>query len=125
MKNKTVKFTATGNVLGKFWGDDGHGSYHSTPIKADTKSELIRIANEKLNDGSLDGGAGFECLIGAILIIEKVTTVEIDGDIFTNCSVETEFIGDLVKDQKEWLSLDYAREQLREQLWLDHTMSRA
>ena len=107
MKNKTVKFKAIGNVLGKFWGDDGHGSYHSTPIEADTKSELIRIANEKLNDGSLDRGAGFECLIGAILIIEKVTTVEIDGDIFTNCSVETEFIGDLVKDQKEWLSLDY------------------
>ena len=101
------KFTAHGNVLGKFWGDDGHGGYRSTPIEADLKSELIRIANEKLKDGSLDRGAGFEYLIGAILIIEKVTTVEIDGDIFTNCSVETEFIGDLTKDQKEWLLLDY------------------
>jgi hypothetical protein len=107
MKNQTVKFKATGNVLGKFWGEDGHGGYHATPIEADTESELIRIANEKLNDGSLDRGAGFENLLGAILVIEKITTGEIDGDVFTNQKFETVFIGDLTKDQKEWLLLDY------------------
>ena len=106
MKNKTVKFTATGNVLGNLWGS-GKGSYHATQITADTESEIIKIANEKLNDGSLDGGAGFENLIGAILIIEKVTTVEIDGDIFTNCSVETEFIGALTEKERKFLAEDY------------------
>jgi hypothetical protein len=108
MKNQTVKFKATGHILGNLWEDDGFGGYRATPIEADTESELIRIASEKLKDGSLDAGAGFESLLGALLVIEKITTIEIDGDIFTNQKFETVFIGDLTKDQKEWLSMDYS-----------------
>jgi hypothetical protein len=111
MKNQKVKFTATGNVLGNFWGS-GQGGYHATPIEADTKSELLRIANEKLKDGSLDRGAGFENLIGAILIIEKRTTVEIDGDIFTNQKFEKKYIGKLTKKEKAWLIKDYVDSQI-------------
>ena len=107
MKNKKVKFTATGNVLGNQWGS-GKGGYHITQITADTESKLIEIAKEKLKDGSLDAGAGFENLIGAMLIISKVTTVEIDGDIFTNKKVvQSTYIGALTKKEKEFLMPEY------------------
>jgi len=107
MKNQKVKFTATGNVLGNLWGS-GKGGYHATQITADTESEIIKIAKEKLKDGSLDAGAGFENLIGAILIIEKVTTVEIDGDLFTNKKVGlAKYIGALNKKEKEFLAEEY------------------
>jgi len=107
MKNQKVKFTATGNVLGNLWGS-GKGGYHATQITADTESEIIKIAKEKLKDGSLDAGAGFENLIGAILIIEKVTTVEIDGDLFTNKKVGlAKYIGALTEKERKFLAEDY------------------
>jgi hypothetical protein len=105
---KETKFTAHGNVLGKEWGDDmGNGHYYAKVIHADTRSELIKLAEEKLKDGSLDAGADFEKLIGAILVITQTTTVEIDGDSFTNQKSETLFIGDLTDKDKKDLVEDY------------------
>jgi len=107
MKDEKVKFTATGNVLGNMWGG-GKAGYNITQITSDSVSEVIKTAKEKLKDGSLDAGAGFENLIGAMLIISKVTTVEINGDIFTNEKVvRSTYIGALTKKQKNFLIPEY------------------
>ena len=98
---ETVKFKSTGLVLGHYWGG-GSGSYPATKLTADTKEELIKKATDGL-DGSLDGGMGFESLIGALLVITKTTTIIHDGKRFTNEETEEEFIGNLTEEQQDFL----------------------
>jgi hypothetical protein len=98
----TTKFSAIGIVLGNTWGG-GSGGYSTVVIEADTKEELLEIANKKLNDGSLDAGMGFESLIGAKLMIKKSETIEIDGKLFTHTESEIELIGNLTDEQADFL----------------------
>ncbi len=97
-----ISFSSIGHVLGNCWGG-GQGSYGAKSLQADTKEELIKKAKEKLADGSLDRGMGFESLIGAILYITKTTTIVIDDKDFENKEYEVELIGDL--DEKQQLFL--------------------
>ena len=101
MKTKE-KFESRGVVLGNLWGG-GTGAYKAKTLKADTKEELIKQATEKLNDGSLDGGMGFESLIGAILDVETIETVEVNGKSFTHSEIEIEFLGDLTEEEQDFL----------------------
>jgi hypothetical protein len=87
-------FKSTGIVIGNLWGG-GQGGYEATPIEAKTKKGLLKKANQMLSDSSLDSGMGYESLIGARLDIVKITSVNIDGDVFVNNKYETEFIGKL------------------------------
>jgi hypothetical protein len=98
---KTEKFVSRGYVLGNYWGG-GQGAYSARVLTADTKEELIKEATIGLN-GSLDGGMGFESLIGALLIITKITTIIYDDKPFTNEEIEEEFIGDLTETQQDFL----------------------
>ena len=99
----TEKFESRGLVLGNlFMG--GEGAYKAKTLKANTKAELIKQATEMLNDGSLDGGMGFDGLIGAMLEIKTIETVEVNGKLFTHEEVEDEFIGDLSEAQQDFLS---------------------
>lgn len=99
---ETIKFKASGLVLGNYWGG-GSGSYNAKPLTAQTKVELLEMANKALNDGSLDSGMGYESLIGGILEITKITTKIIDGKEFTNEEHEIEFIGTLEEHEEEFL----------------------
>ena len=99
---ETIKFKATGLVLGNYWGG-GSGSYPTIPLEADTKEGLLEIANGKLNDGSIDSGMGYESLIGAILSISEITTKIIDNKSFVNTETEIEFIGTLSEEEEEFL----------------------
>lgn len=99
---KNLTFKAYGYVYGKYWGG-GEGAYPSTVISADTKKELIETAKKGL-DGSLDGGMGYEKLIGAILLIEKITTIEVDGETYEKKDSEIVFIGELTQQQKHFLN---------------------
>ena len=98
---ETVKFKSTGLVFGNYWGG-GKGSYSATKLTADTKEDLIKQATDGL-DGSLDGGMGFESLIGALLSITKTTTIMHDGKLFTNEETEDEFIGNLTEEDQDFL----------------------
>lgn len=80
----------------------GRGSYAARPLEANTKEELLEQANKGL-DGSLDAGMGYESLIGALLNIIKITTIEIDGKDFVNKEYETEFIGTLTEEEEKFL----------------------
>lgn len=101
MKEYKIKYESTGLVYGNYWGG-GQGAFSARRLEAGTKEELLKQAEEGL-DGSLDGGMGYESLIGAMLNITKFTTVEIDGREFVNKEHETEFIGDLTDEQIDFL----------------------
>jgi hypothetical protein len=102
--NKKIKYQAKGHVLGNMWGG-GSGAYPTIKFQTDTKEELLKQANEALNDGSLDSGMGFESLIGAILDITAITTIDFEGKEFTNEEMESEFIGTLTDVQIEHLEM--------------------
>lgn len=101
MKKYKIKYESTGLVYGNFWGG-GQGSYPARRLEAGTKEELLKQAKEGL-DGSLDGGMGYESLIGAMLNITKFTTTNIDGKEFVNKEHETEFVGELTEEQVDFL----------------------
>ena len=104
MKNETIEtFSAIGNVYGHLWGG-GSGAYKCKKLTANTKEELIDLANKMLNDGSLDGGMGFESLIGACLEITCETSINVDGKKFTQKEYDFDFIGKLTEEQEEFLT---------------------
>ena len=94
-------YKSKGFVYGYLWGG-GEGSYAAKKLTADTERTLLKKAVKGL-DGSLDGGMGFESLIGAILYIEKVTTTVIDGKEFTHSDFDTKLIGNLTENQQNHL----------------------
>jgi len=97
-----IKYEASGFVYGYFWGG-GEGAYPSEILYSTNKNEIIKLANDGL-DGSLDSGMGFESLIGAILLIVKITNITINNKVFTNREyLEHKFIGSLTKKQKKFL----------------------
>lgn len=99
-------YRSTGLVLGNYWGG-GKGSYEARPLRNDDREALLKEANELLKTGGLDNGMGYESLIGALLDIEVITSIEINGKIFTNTDNEIIFIGDLTEEQKEFLENVY------------------
>lgn len=103
-----TSYKAKGIVLGKYWGG-GSGSYAATPLVGFTsRKDLLKKAKEKLQDGSLDSGMGYESLIGALLIVTTVREVELDGRRFTNEETYTTFVGKLNQKQKDFLwSIDF------------------
>lgn len=107
--NKKVKYQSTGVVYGRYWGG-GEGAYRATPMYGATKEELLAKANNALAIGSLDGGMGYERLLGAKLDIATITTVEIEGKTFENIEYEMEFIeiadGALTEDAREFLEFE-------------------
>ena len=77
-------FNSNGIVLGNYWGG-GSGSYKATTFHSGISKEDLINQNEKaLENGSLDSGMGYESLIGALIVIQTVSCVEIDGEIYTN-----------------------------------------
>lgn len=98
---KTIKFESEGFVYGNLWGG-GEGAYPARKLQANKKADLIKQANEGLG-GSLDSGMGYESLMGAILEIKTITTVDIKGKPFTNEETDIEFIGELTPKQEEFL----------------------
>ena len=98
----TENFTSKGLVYGSLWGG-GKGTYPAINLEGKTKKELIEKAVKGL-DGSLDGGMGFEKLIGALLLVKKTTTVVLEGKNFINEEFEEEFIGDLTEEEQNFLN---------------------
>ena len=95
-----MKFECSGVVMGNLWGG-GMGYYPSIKFKRDTLDELMVHANECLLNGTLDSGMGYESLIGAILEIKTIKTINFEGKDFINTENHIEIIGNLSdKDKK-------------------------
>lgn len=103
MKAKEFKhYKSTGFVYGKFWMG-GEGSYPANSFESESKKDLINQCTTALNNGSLDFGMGFEALIGAILNIETITTIQHNGKEFKNSENCLKYIGKLTPKQKGFL----------------------
>ena len=101
METKTT-FTATGVVLGNYWGG-GKGAYAARTLSANSEEELIKLAEQGIKDGSLDSGMGYQSLVGAALTITKTTRVEIDGKPFFNREHNDVLIGELDESDADFL----------------------
>jgi hypothetical protein len=99
---KKKSYKATGFVLGNYWGG-GTGAYPTIKFEADTKEELMEKAKVALDDGSIDSGMGYESLIGAILDITEITSVEIEGETFINKKYIFDTVGELTNEEYEFL----------------------
>jgi hypothetical protein len=99
---QTVEFASKGLVLGRLYLG-GEGAYKAKTLKANSKKELIEKATDMLLDGSLDGGMGFDGLIGAMLEITTITTFIVNDKCFRNEEREDVFIGDLTAEQLQFL----------------------
>ena len=91
-----------GYVYGNYWGG-GKGAYVSESAEGDNLEQLMIEAKNALEDGSLDGGMGYESLIGAILDIQYIEKIEYKGKIYHNSQYNIEFIGDLTEEEEEFL----------------------
>ena len=102
MKVKTV-YNYSGIVLGNLWGG-GKSAYTSIKESGfNTIEELQASAENHLKKGSLDSGMGYESLIGALLLIETVETVKVNGKDFINKSLSDLYIGELTEKEIEFL----------------------
>lgn len=96
-------YKAEGFVLGNYWGG-GRGSYKAVTIEHYDLDHLNKVINEKLLDGSLDSGMGYESLIGAIYDITVIRKIEVDGLIYTNHQSIVKFFGKLTGKQRDFLT---------------------
>lgn len=85
MKINTYYRIGKGAVLGNYWGG-GAGYYCSaySGREFDTREEAVQFLDEKLADGSLDDGMGYESLIGYMIPIICRREVLVQGDIFSH-----------------------------------------
>lgn len=95
-------YKAHGLVLGTYWGG-GSGSYDATSLENDNLEELIKEAKEKLKNGSLDSGMGYESLHGALLNITTIRTIIYNGLEYENKSDDLQFIGTLTEREQDFL----------------------
>lgn len=71
-------YSAYGNVIGLTW-DFTEGAYAAKRYTARTREELMQQINEDFKSGALDGGFGFQKLIGAEMQIVKSCLLRING----------------------------------------------
>lgn len=96
-KLNMVTYKAKGVVIGYTWGG-GLAGYASenivTSTLKNTKSEIKR----RIEDGTLDSGFGFETVIGAIMKITRIKTIQMNDGLYTNTRDSIHFFGKVPKD---------------------------
>jgi len=102
MGKRKKSYKASGKVYGKYWGG-GEGIYEAREYESDTLEELEDKINKDVKTGAIDGGMGYEEVLGAYMIIDIITDIEIDGKIFSNVKIEKRFYGKLTDEQKDFL----------------------
>ena len=102
MNKITIAYKASGIVYGNLWGG-GRGAY---PAEVLNHSDINGMREQILNgirEGWLDSGMGFDGLIGSLMNICTIETVEIDGKEFVNKEYNIEYFGSLDEKTKDYL----------------------
>ena len=103
IKEMNGVFNAEGLVLGHLWGG-GTGVYPSVKLTGFSNiDDLFKTVEEKLKNGSLDSGMGYEKLIGAALMIEEKRTIICEESPFCNSIFTPAFFGNLKENQIDFL----------------------
>ena len=97
-----IQYKADGLCYGSYWGS-GEGAYQAKKYHADTIEKLEKDIQQGINNGSIDGGMGYEKVIGAYMAIETIKIKNIKGVEFKNSTINYELYGDLTEDQQEFL----------------------
>lgn len=97
-----ITYKATGIVLGNCWGG-GICGYAAETLTDNSITGLHKQVEDGIKDGSLDSGMGFESLIGAVMVIDKIDSREIDGKTFIAHDYENAVFGDVTPEQEEIL----------------------
>lgn len=97
-----IAYKAKGLVYGRYWGG-GEGSYRAERYHADDLKTLEEQINDGVKTGSIDSGMGYERVLGAIMEITTIRTIEKGGRSFVNEESELKFFGDLNEQQMEFL----------------------
>lgn len=100
---KKTEYIAKGLVYGKLWGG-GTGAYPSEVVQAKTLKTLEKKILKGIETGALDSGMGYEELIGAIMNITKITTIEQNGEEYHKKDNELKFYGTLSEKEKNFLT---------------------
>ena len=88
VKSQTVFYTAVGKAIGKLWGDAMLATYDSICYKADSLEELKKQINEGIKSQTIDSGFGFEEVVGAIMSLKIIRSIEYEGRIYTNIEID-------------------------------------
>lgn len=102
IQDKRTYYRAKGVVFGRLWGG-GKGAYASHTLTSDNIDDLRKQIEKGIDDGSLDGGMGFESLVGAAMEITTITDIIIDDETYTNKQFEIEFYGNLDEEEQDFL----------------------
>jgi len=96
-------YNAVGKVLGECF--TGGTCYFSCKKLSNykTKEELFKVAHELFESGELDAGFGFRSLRGALLEVEEVETIVIDGKNYIHSEFELHEIGEIPENDFDML----------------------
>lgn len=100
------RYTATGIVWGNCWGG-GKCGYAAHKIIGETLEAVEVEAKKRLENGSLDGGMGFESLYAATLNVKVETIKHIDGKDYIHTSYDKLFLGDTTENEEEYFLFNH------------------
>lgn len=95
-------YKAKGLVHGKYWGG-GEGSFEAENYEAKTKNKLDKMINKGVEEGTIDSGMGYEKVLGALMVIETIETINKEGKEYKRSEFDDQFYGDLDKKQQNFL----------------------
>ena len=100
--NKKVKFIAKGIVLGHLWMGS-LGTTGSISIEGDSIEDITEKATELLEKNKLTGTGDFESEVGAMLGVDIITTITVEGKEFKNTEYEEITLGVMTDEEFEAL----------------------
>ena len=89
-------------IYGNYWGGV-KGVYPARSYEGEDLEAIRKLIRSDLKDGSLDGGMGYESLIGAYMTIEMTSTLIYQGREYSNSDWESEFYGELSEEEEDFL----------------------
>lgn len=104
--SETVYYTAEGIVFGNYWSG-GRGYFRAHTYSAETFTAMKDGIKKDFESGALDGGMGYESLIGALMEITKHTTIVKKGIAFTNKRVSRMWLGKINKREAKEVMRGY------------------
>ena len=99
----TVRYRAKGLVCGIDWNNDE--TIYPT-IEYSSRSRLEDLEdqiNKGIEDGSIDGGMGYQKIIGALMTVTTIRTIILDGKYYTNSEDQVRAYGNLTVPHIKWM----------------------
>jgi len=81
VKELGSKYSAWGICVGNLWGG-GQGSFLTRHYHNDDLETMKKEIQKDLRSGTIDSGMGFESMIRATMVIQKVTSIKYKEEIF-------------------------------------------